>query len=997
MSVCNPAQQALVRVFFLNSVSTPMDYRLMRVAVSDSPVEWPVPPVWPEAPKTLAEVTWEVHSQCPQPHVPKHGSAVLGLPDAAQFLRTRSLYLQQCWLKLLSNSRGAPAWALVATAAWMCAAQDGVIEWMDKVGWFDHNVTDAIDATKDKLVAVRRALRLRNHQDLSVDDVLILRKMSAICDRNKDDADWEAERNRRTVDTPVHWMPQADGSVSRSRWLVESRAWLEAFTLRVARKMSSSLRLVDIDEWWASRYVWAPSGSASSAAEARKIIEDSDMTIDKQARPNKKAVAATLPENYVWLQLMMHPAKHPRKSTKHEPGRKNRAIYAQDDGSFFISAFASVAMERSINEDGIYARQAPEDVVNWMSVHQQLVARRMFFLSLDYSDYNSEHELITLAMLDACWAKAWSTVAGNSKALKQKAYAALWVAKSQLNSWVDFGTGKTRVLGGLYSGDRNTSRDNCILHALYSHMMQKATKEMIPSFRIDGLCMTGDDEDAGFGSSVQAACYMCNHAQAGFVLKVEKQLAGTWDLPTHEYLQRALSTSARPSRPLAAALAQTISGNWHKTQYTWFDSLIDGTNDNAWELHTRGLPLDIARFLAGKVMSRCLTVPVPDGSRRDLEWWNYRTNGRYHPLWATVTEKVPALPNQKEAIKADANHQGLIAWEKVVHERFGRLIPKQRMNRYIQSCANEVFSSVFLQSRFKFIADAAAEVWPTRENRKMDVLREPVNATEKIAESTLVSLVTSLAQDTQPTSLREVLARYGVDEGLVEAMGGIKVFMRSLKPSDMQWWSEPVETKTLPIWAMHEDAAVKSYITAAIGDRATLYNKAEIMRQPGIEYSVVLASNAAGKTTAMRSHLAGDLIDMDDLLRRSGILKLVKADKFSYAQSLPSNLVVAAARRLTQVAGHIILTQYPLTWMRQILEATKSKIVSVIVVASSILTMWERTAAERAWTMAKAARRHDRFQKTAVSYEQQFRVVKATSVIAAIDIIKNDSYNKFIL
>lgn len=983
MTKCNPAQQAFVRVYFLNCVSTPADYRVMRMGASSTPLQWPLSTRERGTAKDLSEVTWELHREYPQPDVPTHGSAVLGLPDAAAFLKTCTESTQSRWLRLVNASLGSPAWTLVAYAAWMSAADDGILDWMDDVGWFDNDVRAGIDAGKDRLVAVRRSLTLAGRMDVPVDAVLMLRKMACISDRNKEEADWSAERHRRLVDTSIHWWPGADGSVSRSRWMTECKNYLESFTRRVARKMSSTLRMVELDEWWASRYSWVSTGSSSETAAARKALEQSDMTPDPASRPNKKAVAVTLPDEYIYIQMLRRPYKRPRKSTKHEPGRKNRALYAQDDASFFVSAFGSVAMERSINEDGILARQTPDDVVNWMGKHKQLSSQKMFFLSLDYSDYNTEHEPTTLALLDACWARAWLHVAEGRAVYYQKAWAALWSAEAHLNAWVDFGDGDERIMNGLFSGDRNTSRDNCILHAMYSHCMQRATKEMMPAFRMEGLCMTGDDEDAAFLNSVQAACYMSNHARAGFVLKVEKQLAGTWDNPTHEYLQRALTSDGRPSRPLASALGQVCSGNWYKTQYVWFDSIINSVNDNAWELHTRGLPLKVSQYMAGKTLSRSLTVPDGSGKRRDLEWWAYRTNGTYHPLWGTTTPPAPTLPDSKDAVQADPNQHGIRAWSRLLRKRFGTRYASARAQRYEVSCAQQALSSVFLRDRYKLLVGAAAEVWPTRVNKRMDVLSERTMTTPRLSEARLTKLVTNLYTSARPDTLREVLARFGVDEELVETLGGLSAFIRSLRPADMQYWSSVVAPVSAPRWAWHEDTAVRSLLANGLGATVQHYERLDSVG-PSEVYDIVVAGNASGKSTAMQSVEAGRLIDMDDVIRGAGINKVLKTDKSLHRGKLPNALVVRAAARLAQTPGSVILSQYPLTWMQQILGHNRQQIRNVIVVLSNAMTIWERTTNERAWSMAKAERRAERANRNVQNYARMMHVQTAPSVMAAL-------------
>lgn len=990
MSRSNLAQQAFTKIYFLNAVAAPSDFRLMRMGAARTPVDWPVPTVCGKFP-SKAFANWEIMEHYPQPDVPLHGSAVLGIPDAYEFLSLGDPEVLRWWVSLANASIGCSAWTLVAMAAWMAASDKRVLEWMNDCGWFTHRLVDSIEAMKSRLVAARRSLTLAGCRDVPVDEVLVLRKMANLAGRNKDEADWAAEEVRRTVDTPVHVYPMADGSVSRSQWLRRLKLFLESFTLRIATKMANTLRLEDIDTWWQSRYAWAPSGSSSNAAAAKAAMMATEGLVpDNTARPNKKAVTMVLPEDYIWLNMLSRPVKKPRCSTKNEPGHKNRALYAQDDASFFISAFASVAMERSINEGGIYAKQAPDDVVNWVRMHKLYSEQGCYFLSLDYSDYNTEHEMTTLALLDFCWAKAWLKVAAGRPVFLQKAAAAVWAAEASLNAWVDFGDGEVRITGGLFSGDRNTSRDNCILHAAYSHLMQCATEELLPDFQIHGLCMTGDDEDAAFVNWVHALAYMQNHMRAGFVLKIEKQLAGTPDQPTHEYLQRALTVDGRPSQPLASSLAQMMSGNWYKEQYIWFDSLIGAVNSNGWELHVRGLPLNIARFLTGKVLSRTLRARKNDEGWVKLEWWRYRTNGAYSPLWGTVSDSAPPLPDSKDVVGVAPLTHGLLAWRAKNAKRFPDLLPGAKMERYIAGCSKQAFSSIYQKSRFQRLHEAAAEVWPIRETVTPDLLGYEADRPVRVGRVMLAALLALASAGSAPHDEKELMSRFGIDSDLLEALGGWHNFLQTLQPSDMQFWENVQAPGKQPDWLWYEDAAIRSWVSLAVGAESAEWELAvPEARCVGRSYSIVLAGNAAGKSTVMRSKYAGRCVDMDDVLRRCGILVQMKRNPALRAQPLSEHQERLLAHAMANTHGSIILSQYPMTWVQQAVKAIGGTIGSVRSVLTDPCVAWDRTANSRAWSMGKVERRTDRFLKTAAHWYEEYDVQEESDVYTAVQKLTN--------
>jgi hypothetical protein len=983
----NKHQNAFVKVLFFNSVATPEDYRLLGFATANTPLLWP-PDVGPRgACSSLEDVNWGLHAQYPQPDVPSHGSAVLGLPDGAAIIRLGAPKQADRWLRLVNASFGSAAWTLVAAAAYMTALDHGVLQWLDDIGWFDHRLSDSIEVGKSRFVAARRTLTLAGQDTLSVDAVLMLRKIASFADRNRDEADWTAEQHRRTVDTPVHYYPEADGGMSRTKWLDYSRDWLMYFTRKIAWDMSGKLRLEDLNQWWQGRFSWVPSGSSGSAAEARKAMEETEgMQPDVGSRPNKKAVAMMYDDIYPLVALLSRPTKKPRISTKHEPGRKNRALYAQDDVSFFVTAYASVAMERSINEDGIYARQAPEDVVNWLRHHQFYSSQGCYFLSLDYSDYNSEHETITLAMLDACWAKAWLEVSGGRTMYVQKSMCALWTAYSHLNSWVDFGSGDVRILGGLFSGDRNTSRDNCILHAMYSHHMQKAAKEILPDFAIYALCMTGDDEDAAFSSWVDSMVYMGLHAKARFVLKVEKQLSGSAAVPTHEYLQRAVTMDGRASRPLAAALAQMLSGNWYKEQYTWFDGIINSVNSNAWELFTRGLPIQVCRYMAGKVLSRTMCVKTSDGWV-DLEWWNYRSGGSYSPLWGCTTQQPPDLPDPKEVVSGGVVTSGMLAWAKKNTRRFGSLLPRAKLDRYLITCSRQAFGSAYVKSRFERLSEAASESWPQRVTFGLDYGVSTMALPPLVASVRLTNLLAISSVNKRPVDSRELLSRFGMDNDLLEAIGGWKNFLMHMEPGDMQYWENPTQPGQPPMWLHNEDPAIRSYLLGVVAHAQAQYDNFVVNVSTHSLYHIVLAGNAAGKSSVMSSRYSSSCIDLDDLMRECGVLRMLRLSQMRRFQQLDQTYVERMCKLLQQSSACILLTQYPMVWVEQLVRAAKSSIGLVVCVNIGVMDLWERTVSTRGWQYAKADRRHTRFEKTLDVWSSRYNVLQSPSVQDAVVLI----------
>lgn len=116
----------------------------------------------------------------------------------------------------------------------------------------------------------------------------------------------------------------------------------------------------------------------------------------------------------------------------------------------------------------------------------------------------------------------------------QKAYCAIWTACSHLNAWHYEEDEPVRHWSGLWSGHRDTARDNTILHTVYSEIMKKLAKEKcgveVQTY-YHGKC--GDDEDGLHHNWLSGVIFTGAHRICGFALNPIKQLVGEWE---HEFL-----------------------------------------------------------------------------------------------------------------------------------------------------------------------------------------------------------------------------------------------------------------------------------------------------------------------------------------------------------------------------------------------------------------------------------------------------------------------------
>lgn len=805
-------QKSLLRVVAFDSIATPNDY-----AVVVSGVDLSLAPVGNNGETVdLSSITWE---ECAilfsDNREGSGGTAVLGVPDLADLLSDHSAEHMQAATSWVSAQVGGPQWVALAVPLWTTALDEHIIRKLNQSYWFSYSGSELLNLIDNKLNALRRT-QLVDGLDAESSRKLCnaLRKFKNLLGRNTEQADWVAEKHRRTVNTPVHLYPTADGSLSRTMWMDKVEQILKHFTEEVVSSFGQGSRLESQKSWWKSRIAWMPAGSSSNGTRAKKKIEAAGAKLDKLERANKKVTTALMAEDAFIKMINSIPAKWPRTSTKHEPGNKNRALYAEDDTAFLVASFASVGAESAISRNGIYAKQTPEDVATWNYYHN-LYKDHGFFLSLDYADYNAEHESTALTMVDCMFARAWLKFGKHAKLGLEKARAAFWTALSHLNSWVTFQGDEepTRILGGLFSGSRNTARDNCVLHYVYSQIMLEAANELIPTVKRHYIMMTGDDEDAAFNGWLGALAYVMCHGRAGFTVKPAKQMAGDKHSPDHEYLQRWLGENSQPTRPLPAALAQTLSGNWYKTNYCWLDALPNEVANKCWELHLRGLPLKTCQKMARKILNRTMVVFDSIAHKHvKLEWWSFRAPAGTPPIWGLdcTTPSFPATPS--ENFVQIANTEGSKDWIEKQIGRFPSLKENSRVLADISRSVNEdALGCLYTRAKNRQLHKQALQegLMRVKKTPKLFPLVEKPKYNEK-----QLKLQLMMSAPKQVKTQRELIARFGVDSKVLEHLGGLYHLLLLLTPGELSAWENVVEVQRGPKWAWWLDPSIRAHINS---------------------------------------------------------------------------------------------------------------------------------------------------------------------------------------
>jgi hypothetical protein len=647
----------------------------------------------------------------------------------------------------------------------------------------------------------------------------LLRRVKSLSERNLDDADWEKEYRNKWVAPRMHWAPTAGGGFSRAKWLALAQKHCKRIAKNVIREVRHSGHLQTMEAWWGRRALWMPSGSSS---ERHRLDEAkaADNRLSSGDRPNKRAVAQAMS----WPELSaaideLGPSQMIRCSTKHEPGGKNRALYAGDDISGAVASYASQDIEKHMEVEGMVAKQAPSDVVDWLrsDLHKVRFPGAMW-CSLDYSDFNSEHEKGLLAYLNLCFAEEWLLSTAQREECVDKAWAALWVAQSHMNTYVKFpgkGDDPIRQFHALNSGHRDTARDNTIMHAVYKAVVVDLMEELLGErvqFHYVGIC--GDDEDVLHKDWAQVVGYITMHQACGHALNGAKQEV---DQYRHEFLQRQAVEGALPRRPLAPVLATLAGGNWYKEAGHHYSEALDGLSSSAWEVICRGGdPLVITRVIC-RMLDRAYTIPQREGKPLLLDWWRYRHSVESCPLWRNTPPKgdteaatLPEIPEDFRLGELPQKATGDLARDR--QRWLQALVPNQRAIWH-QAVSVNCYKAFYGSFRERLRQAKAAEVWPLREGAT-EFRSEWAATVESVSLPELGRWIGGDGGERRPPSLEAALQRIDLDLTLFELIGRWRGVLTCGRPSDVRVFEHdiPFDEAKLPKWLGHVDPAISSWL-----------------------------------------------------------------------------------------------------------------------------------------------------------------------------------------
>jgi hypothetical protein len=418
---------------------------------------------------------------------------------------------------------------------------------------------------EDGIMEISEITRKAAQQENSrISDHTLFARMKTLLGRDMRQADFEEEVKNRSGIINARKLPEGN----YQEWKRALRKAIHEVAKNAFLGMGPE-NDETISEMWEKRSLWAPSGT-SSVDKNRRVEIGKYSERSRGLRWSKCtawSVCRDIDETKISEKQDKVPEMVARPATKNEPGLKRRVLRACDDYTFLRQAHASGHIEKNFKAMGAVMRQTPDDV---KEVGEKIRSAKMFkggkklIMCLDYSAFNENHNVSDRWLLNMILAGRMEECG-----LKERAKSARWVARAHLNHYID----GRRVNSGLSSGERDTARDNTLLHCCYSRIAMRIANARLNATGDEQSTMSEEEWDTKFRCCgddeivvgvTREFCreYMRAVKEMGFRLQVKKTMLSE---TTGEFLQYEYRKDGRlPEQPPAPNAINLVSGSWYK-------------------------------------------------------------------------------------------------------------------------------------------------------------------------------------------------------------------------------------------------------------------------------------------------------------------------------------------------------------------------------------------------------------------------------------------------
>lgn len=334
------------------------------------------------------------------------------------------------------------------------------------------------------------------------------------------------------------------------------------------------LRLETFDDFMDRAYEWLVGGSTAGMPSAFKdtnIRDEISRIYGIQPQPTKRSVMEKIPREHILDQLKTRPQIVAKLHQKlNETGGKTRAIYGVTLWHYIFSNWLMAPFEKTIDHENIDINIQNDRFVSLQVRRAQAARSGGFFSSYDYPDFNAMHTHAHMAII---YQEA-ASVARGSQSLTQMQNSCSelvmqgykWLEEAVFTQVCYLPEVDTLIqtVGGLYSGNRDTTLINTILNIAYAKIVDVSCRNMDMDPGVNWRLCHGDDIITQHETYGSALAWNAVASKAKLRGQEKKLLT---DQSYHEYLRIMGCPDGKLRGSLARVVATFVNGNW-ETGYT---------------------------------------------------------------------------------------------------------------------------------------------------------------------------------------------------------------------------------------------------------------------------------------------------------------------------------------------------------------------------------------------------------------------------------------------
>ena len=323
------------------------------------------------------------------------------------------------------------------------------------------------------------------------------------------------------------------------------------------------------DDFMDQAYEWLVTGSAAGMPSAFKGTDIRKTLRSKYKiapRATKRSVMEKIPREHILMQLQSRPQTIAKLHQKlNETGGKARAIYGVTLWHYIFSNWLMAPFEKAIDHKHIDINIRNDRFLAIQVRRAQQANQGACFSSYDYPDFNSMHTHYHMSMI---YEEA-ATVARASKAVMNMAHDEAdllmqgykWLEKSVYTQacYLPGADDFIQTVGGLYSGNRDTTLINTILNIAYAKVVDRSCMNMGLNPTVIWRLCHGDDIITLHEKYGAALAWNAVAAKANLKGQEKKLLT---DRSYHEYLRVMGCNDGKLRGSLARVAATFVNGNW---------------------------------------------------------------------------------------------------------------------------------------------------------------------------------------------------------------------------------------------------------------------------------------------------------------------------------------------------------------------------------------------------------------------------------------------------